>query len=475
MPAPRRRDSTIVIMPPDPSSHAANSTFSRVGTKLPPRDSGKKVPLTARAREEYYTQIHDSTVAKFHALKDSVEAKFSALNLAIKEGETDRMNQLELEELNQQSFDHLKSEMQNIWNKTTSDVSTLKSFTMRNVDVLNDAFVELKRKVEDDRLTTAKKNQLHTQIESNVMKTVVTSLEDQLNRELSNFKLDVRQSLTDVERTGVQQKSAMQQVEQRLYTHQQQMFEIEKTQAKLSLLYPSDDDLKVAVGGAPGHRLSVIDFSLKGLTDRLNKLEDDLKGRDEKHAKAVEEGIKRMEDRAEEIVGELREEMAGARKESEQMVAEVEQKIGKLIFDFETTSRANGMEMNAEALSVAKKVARKCDESCDYVRNSLDVMETKIGRVRIDFDRMVGDTTAACEALADGLSQCRGEVRNVGEPSESERVTKKRRMQNLCFHERVKGSAPEIAARGGNFLGLSSTSTSTYTFRPCTTTTHSLR
>ena len=48
-----------------------------------------------------------------------------------------------------------------------------------------------------------------------------------------------------------------------------------------------------------------------------------------------------------------------------------------------------------------------------YIRKSLDLHETRIGRVRIDFDRMVGDTTSACEALADGLSTVRADVRSL--------------------------------------------------------------
>ncbi|GMH51704.1 hypothetical protein TrRE_jg13399 [Triparma retinervis] len=84
-----------------------------------------------------------------------------------------------------------------------------------------------------------------------------------------------------------------------------------------------------------------------------------------------------------------------------------------MIFDFESTSRANSEEMNAQAVGLAQKASRRVEEGCGYMRKSLDLMETKIGRVRIDFDRMVGDTTSACEALADGLSVVRGDVRSV--------------------------------------------------------------
>ena len=84
-----------------------------------------------------------------------------------------------------------------------------------------------------------------------------------------------------------------------------------------------------------------------------------------------------------------------------------------VIFDFETTSKANAAEMNGEALNVAKNAMRTVEESTNYMRKSLDLAETRVGRVRIDFDRMVGDTTAACEALASGLGQVRNEVRGL--------------------------------------------------------------
>jgi len=159
------------------------------------------------------------------------------------------------------------------------------------------------------------------------MKTVVSTLEAQMNREFQTLKLDVRHSLTEAERNGVLQKSAMQGLEQRMYEHQQQMFEIEKSQAKMSLLYPGDKELGEAVGGGvPGHRLSVLDFGVKGLTDRLNNLEAEFRKRDEKFESMVQAGMRKMEERAEEIVGELRGELEEGRKESEKIVVESKQR-----------------------------------------------------------------------------------------------------------------------------------------------------
>jgi hypothetical protein len=48
-----------------------------------------------------------------------------------------------------------------------------------------------------------------------------------------------------------------------------------------------------------------------------------------------------------------------------------------------------------------------------WTKKTVDLMEGKVGRVRIDFDRMVGDTTATCEALANGLTEVRSGIRGV--------------------------------------------------------------
>jgi len=154
------------------------------------------------------------------------------------------------------------------------------SFVARSVDALTANFHDLRKTSEEQQMTAVKKNQLHAQIESNVMKTVLSSLEAQMNREFGNVKLDVRHSLTEVERSGVHQQNVMQQVERKLYEQQQQMFEIEKTQARMSVLYPAEE--VIGAGGGGAHRISVMDFTLKGLVDRVNELENSVAARDER-------------------------------------------------------------------------------------------------------------------------------------------------------------------------------------------------
>ncbi|GMI05011.1 hypothetical protein TrVE_jg8188 [Triparma verrucosa] len=432
-----RRSSTIYTNPdvdlnrfmsatPLPSSYATSGpdardlplppppTFSRVGTRAKPGPKfGPDKNATAKSREEYYTNIHESITAEFEKLKQETDAKLAKQELLLGEYEADRMNQLELEELNQQTFDHMKQEIKNLWDNSNTDINTLKSYTTRSIDVLNEAFHDLQRRTEEDRMTSAKKNHLHNTIEANVMKTVVATLDAQLNRQFETLKLDVRHSLTEAERGGVLQKAAMQSIQERMHQQQQAMFEIEKTQAKLSMMYPSEEEIGKSVGGMPGHRLSVIDFSIKGLTDRLNNLENTVAQREEKVIKLVDDGVSRMNEKADEAVEDIRDLLSATKEQNEASIAQVKQMLQAVIFDFETTSKANAAEMNGEALNVAKNAMRKVEESTNYMRKSLDLAETRVGRVRIDFDRMVGDTTAACEALASGLGQVRNEVRGL--------------------------------------------------------------
>ncbi|GMH79146.1 hypothetical protein TL16_g08050 [Triparma laevis f. inornata] len=403
-PGPNAQD---LPLPPPP-------TFSRVGTKPTPGPKfGPDKNATAKSREEYYTHIHESLVSEFENLKLQTDAKLEKQELLLGEYEADRMNQLELEELNQQTFDHMKLEIKNLWDNSNTDINTLKTYTTRSIDVLNEAFHDLQRRTEEDRMTAAKKNHLHNTIEANVMKTVVGTLDAQLNRQFETLKLDVRHSLTEAERGGVLQKAAMQSIQERMHQQQQAMFEIEKTQAKLSMMYPSEEEIGKSVGGMPGHRLSVIDFSLKGVTDRLNILENTVAQREEKVVKLIDTGVARMNEKANEAVEDIRDLLAATKEQNEASVAEVKQMLQKVIFDFETTSKANAADMNGEALKVAQSAMRKVEESTMYMRKSLDLAETRVGRVRIDFDRMVGDTTAACEALASGLGQVRNDVRGL--------------------------------------------------------------
>lgn len=98
-PGPNARD---LPLPPPP-------TFSRVGTKPTPGPKfGPDKNATAKSREEYYTNIHESLVSEFENLKLQTDAKLEKQELLLGEYEADRMNQLELEELNQQTFDHMK-------------------------------------------------------------------------------------------------------------------------------------------------------------------------------------------------------------------------------------------------------------------------------------------------------------------------------------------------------------------------------
>ena len=352
-------------------------------------------------------------------LRSEVEARMSTQDLVLAEYEADKLNQLELEELNQQTFESVKYEVKQVWENLTMDMGSLKAYATRSVDVLNEAFHQLQKRSEEDRLTAAKKSQLHSTIEGNVMRSVVSALEAQMDRQFETLKLDVKNSLMETERNGVIHRSEVQTISERMHKMQQQMFEVEKSQAKLSMMYPTEEDVgrMVTNGGpglqAPGHRLSVLDHTVAGLTNRLTELEDKMKQKEGEMVKIADDGVKRMQERADEIVSDVRDLLVQAREQSEAAAEEVKRSMTQMLFEFQTTSRANADEMNKEAIKISSRALQKVEESTTYMRKSLDLNETRIGRVRIDFDRMVGDTTCACEALADSLSSARGEIRGL--------------------------------------------------------------
>jgi hypothetical protein len=368
--------------------------------------------MTARSREEHYEELHGRALAEIGLLRDSLGAQEQSTLLRFSEVDQDRSAQLEIEELNQQSFDNLRHELKQSHNCLNEEVGTLKSFVGQSLNSLGNSFHELRRQTEQERMTAQKKSQLHAQIESNVQKTLTATLEGQINRELANVKLDVRQSLTEMERSSVLQQNVMQQVEKRLYDQQQQMFEIEKTQAKLSVLFPEDEVLGAGGGGA--HRISVMDFALKGVVERLSNLESDVAARDERFMGIFKSERDKLEEQREEIAAELRKQVEEARASLNGILEQTRLEINELAFNFETSSRADADKRNREALRVASRALAKAGEAEAYAKSKADVLETKVGRVRIDFDRMVGDTTAACEALADGLAGVRADVRGVG-------------------------------------------------------------
>jgi len=122
----------------------------------------------------------------------------------------------------------------------------------------------------------------------------------------------------------------------------------------------------------------------------------------------------KVEEQKQEAIAAMRAEIDAGKTDMSKMLDGVKVEIGKIVYDLETTGRADADVRNREAVTMARKAVGEVADVGVFVKRSVEGMETKLGRVRIDFDRMVGDTTAACEALAAGLSEVRAGVKGVG-------------------------------------------------------------
>ena len=64
-------------------------------------------------------------------------------------------------------------------------------------------------------------------------------------------------------------------------------------------------------------------------------------------------------------------------------------------------------ENNQLAMNEISSFKNSFKKSEKYVNKCIRSFETKVGRIAIDFDRLNGDTTSVCEALASGLQEVR--------------------------------------------------------------------
>ena len=142
-------------------STKSSSTASRLQTKPKPKPKFRSI----KEREAHFEDQQFNISSDLENLKAGFSVKFEDLKLKLSEFENDLNQQLEMEELNQQTFDHLKLQIQDNHAATSKEVSTLKSQVSRTVDSINMAMHELQRASEADRMTTQKKNLLHAEIE----------------------------------------------------------------------------------------------------------------------------------------------------------------------------------------------------------------------------------------------------------------------------------------------------------------------
>jgi len=380
-------------------STKSSSTASRLQTKPKPKPKFRSI----KEREAHFEDQQFNISSDLENLKAGFSVKFEDLKLKLSEFENDLNQQLEMEELNQQTFDHLKLQIQDNHAATSKEVSTLKSQVSRTVDSINMAMHELQRASEADRMTTQKKNLLHAEIERNVLSTITTTLENTMNREFENVKLGVKHTLIQSEKTDIVHQKSIQEMERRMYEQEQKMHEMTKFHAKLSALHGVEEQLNAS----PAHRISVIEFSQKGLNSRLVDMENSNSTLIEKIKCITANSKKELTVLAEKNKVELLDIAAENRLKLKNMLSEVTLILQNKMAAFTDDILEEGKENNKLAISEMESFTKKFKQTEDFTNDCIKSFETKIGRLAIDFDRLGGDTNAVCEALASGLQDCR--------------------------------------------------------------------
>jgi len=163
--------------------------------------------MSSREREAHHNSTVNNLTTDINNLKKYFETKLADTNLKLQEFENESSNQLEMEELNQQTFDHLRVNINDVHGKAADDVAKLKTSVSRAVDSLTMALHDVKRQSEEDRLTQQKRVDLRNEIERDVMQSVTTVMQNQLSREIENVKLVVKTELLQREKSEVLQVS----------------------------------------------------------------------------------------------------------------------------------------------------------------------------------------------------------------------------------------------------------------------------
>ena len=89
------------------------------------------------------------------------------------------------------------------------------------------------------------------------------------------------------------------------------------------------------------------------------------------------------------------------------MLSEITLELNNKMTDFTDNILLEGKENNKWAMNELANFKTAFKKSEDFVHKCIRSFETKIGRVQIDFDRLSGDTSSVCEALASGLQEVR--------------------------------------------------------------------
>ena len=92
------------------------------------------------------------------------------------------------------------------------------------------------------------------------------------------------------------------------------------------------------------------------------------------------------------------------------------------MFDFESTVASDAAERNDAALKTARAALLAVQSAKAEQEERARRTEVAVGAIRIEVDRLGGDTARAVEALADGLVGVRGEIRRIEGSGEAERT-----------------------------------------------------
>jgi hypothetical protein len=177
-----------------------------------------------------------------------------------------------------------------------------------------------------------------------------------------------------------------------------------------------------AGGGGLYHRLSVMDFAMKGLVERMNNMEREMQVKDEKIAKLMKDNLKLMEAKGAELQSALHDSQSVAAKNLEAKAAQTHRALQQLMFDFESTVASDAAERNDAALKTARAALLAVQSAKAEQEERARRTEVAVGAIRIEVERLGGDTARAVEALADGLVGVRGEIRRVEGVGETERI-----------------------------------------------------
>jgi len=350
-----------------------------------------------------------ATCSDVENLRRQIDATSSDLILRLREIETGLEEQLELEEMSQSSFKQIQGEMAQLQGRVGDEVNKIKGGVSRTVDTMTMALHELRRDVDESRMTSEKRSALRSDIEREVIQTIAQTMQNELRREVDNVKLTVQTELLKREKMEVVHSKTVSDLEKVIMKQEKTIHELVGKVARMEAMYPDESE---GPSKAPVHRLNVLEFAHKGLVGRMNDLENDSAVIKEKVSDRIEVGRKEMEVFAEKTKAEMNDVSHEQRLKLKNMLSEVTLTLQDKMTEFTDNILVKGRENNEEAMREVVSVKGAFKKSEEFVSRCVRSFESKIGRVVIDFDRLSGDTNAVCEALACGLQEVRKGIEN---------------------------------------------------------------